>query len=83
MAVCDGELLGEVLKDEDITFEVKENFYGSERINKKELLEKAEESGVINAVGNEAVSLLVENNFFDEEKVLRIDGVEHAQMVRI
>jgi len=83
LAVCDDGLLGEVLEGEEITLKVKENFYGGEVIDDEELLEKADKSGIINAVGSEAVSLLLENDFFDKDKILKIDGVEHAQMVEI
>lgn len=83
LAVCDKELLGKVLEDEDRSFEVKESFYGEEPIDEEELLEKAEKSTIINAVGKKVVSVLVENKFFDKKKILKIDGVEHAQMARI
>lgn len=83
LAVCDKDLLGKVLSDEDRTFKVKEEFYGDKSISQDTLLEKASQSTIINAVGNKVVSLLVENGFFDEEKILKIDGVPHAQMVKI
>ncbi|MFP4115769.1 MAG: DUF424 domain-containing protein [Candidatus Aenigmatarchaeota archaeon] len=83
LAACDEELLGEVLEDRKLTFEVKERFYGGEKIDKEGLLEKANESTIINAVGNKTVSFFVKKNFFDEDQVLEIDGVKHAQMVRI
>lgn len=83
LAVCDKDLLGKVLSDKDKTFKVKEEFYGSELISQDKLLEKASESTIINAVGNKVVSLLVERGFFDEDKILKIDGVAHAQMVKI
>lgn len=83
LAVCDENLLGEVLLDEGRTFKVKKDFYGNESVSKETVLEKASQSTIINAVGNRAVSLLVEEEFFDEGKVLKIDGVSHAQMVKI
>lgn len=83
LAVCDEEVHGDVLEGDKGNFEVKENFYGNERIGEEELLEKAGKSSIINAVGNRAVDLLAENNFFEEEKVLEIGEVKHAQMVKI
>ncbi len=83
LAVCDKDLLGTVLEDSRIKFEVKKSFYGEESIDEEGLLEKAEKSSIINAVGSRSVSLLVENDFFDGDRILKIDGVEHAQMVKI
>ncbi|MFP4232789.1 MAG: DUF424 domain-containing protein [Candidatus Aenigmatarchaeota archaeon] len=83
LAVCDKKLLGKVLEDEERSFEVKESFYGDETIDDKELLKKAEDSTIINAIGSDVVSLLIQNGFFEKDKVLKIDGVEHAQMARI
>ncbi len=83
LAVCDEDILGEVIEDGDILFEVKKSFYGGDLIARDDLVEMAEKSTVINAVGNEVVDLLVENNFFDGNKVLFIDDVKHAQFVKI
>lgn len=83
LAVCDEDILGEVLSDGKIKIKVRKEFYGNDPIEKEELLEKASGSTIINAVGNEAVSLLIEEGFFNEDKILEIDGVSHAQMVKI
>ncbi len=83
LAVCDKNLLGKLLEDEKMSFKVSESFYGTQSIQKDELLKKAKKSTIINAVGGDVVSFLIENGFFDQEKILKIDGVDHAQMVRI
>lgn len=83
LAVCDEDLLGEEISDEKFSIEVSESFYGGGNVSEEKLLEMAEESTIINAVGNEVVELLVKEGFFEDDKILKIDGVNHAQMVRI
>ena len=83
LAVCDKKILGEVLEHEEGTFRVSEDFYGGEEIGKEELLDKAGRSSVLNAVGNDVVEFLTKNNFFDKDKVIEVEGVKHAQMLRL
>ncbi len=82
LAVCDKEVSGKVLEDGNIRFEVSEGFYGNEAAGEDEILDKAKDSSIINAVGNKVVSLLSDEGFFDEDRILKIDGVDHAQMVK-
>lgn len=83
LAVCDESLLGKVLSDEERSFEVSEEFYGGDIIDEEKLVEKASKSTIINAIGNEAVTLLIQKDFFEEDKVLNIEGVSHAQMAKL
>lgn len=83
LAACDKDVLGNEFSEKGITLQVRENFYGEEEVSQEELLEKASESTVINAVGNEVVKLLRKNGFFSKDRILEVEGVSHAQMVKI
>lgn len=83
LAVADEDLVGETLSEGDIDFVIARSFYGGEEIDREALENLASESTIINAVGKKTVSILVENNFIDEERVIEIEDVPHAQMVRI
>ncbi|MFB6217133.1 MAG: DUF424 family protein [Candidatus Aenigmatarchaeota archaeon] len=81
LAVADRDLVGEVLSRDGKEFEIKESFYGREEISEEELVELSSKSTIVNAVGDRCVSVLVENDVIEEDKILEIEGVPHAQMV--
>ncbi|MCD6368123.1 MAG: DUF424 family protein [Candidatus Aenigmarchaeota archaeon] len=83
VAICDEELLGKSFPFGDVTFVVKKDFYGGESCDQKDVLRIIENATIINAVGKNIVKLLISNGFIDEDKVLEIGEVLHAQMVKI
>lgn len=83
LAISDKDLIGQKLQDGKVKIEISNSFYGGETAEEGEVEDLASRSTIINAVGNEIISLLIEKEFIDKERVIEIDGVKHAQMVRI
>jgi uncharacterized protein len=83
LAVSDYEILGEKFEDKDLVLEARREFYHEEVCGREEILELLESATVINAIGKNIINVLVEENIIEEEKVLKIGGVPHAQIVRI
>jgi hypothetical protein len=83
LATCDAELLGKTLKDGKITFHVHEKFYKGPRVTLEEAVQLIKESTVVNMVGRRIVRKAVELGFVHPEAVLMIDGVPHAQIVKL
>ena len=83
LAVCDRELLGKVLEEKDIYFEVRESFYKGKEIDAKKLKKLMGEFDNINIVGEKAVGVAVSGNFASEENVIRIKKVPHVQIFGI
>ena len=82
IAVCDKEILGKKFQWNPV-FEVKENFYGGELCGEGELKAIIEEATIVNAVGNRVVNFLIKENFVDENNVIKIGDVLHAQVVTL
>ncbi|MFP4045560.1 MAG: DUF424 domain-containing protein [Candidatus Aenigmatarchaeota archaeon] len=83
LAVSDSDLLGRTLSEGKIEFEISKGFYGEEKVDGEEIIKAARKSTIINAIGNDIVDLLVKHGFIDEENVIKIEGISHAQMVKI
>ena len=83
MAVADKELLGKILKQGEIEFEVSESFYKGEEISKESLREKLHEFGNVNLVGEKAVSIALEEKLASKESVKEIQGVKHLQIFMV
>lgn len=82
LAVCDLEVMGKDIDFKGNKMEIRKSFYGEKKANEEEILEKAEQATIINAMGDNIVSLLIENNVVDKENVLDV-GVKHAQVIEI
>jgi len=83
LATCDCELLGKVLRDGNIVFEVREEFYKGHRVSLEEAIELAKQSTIVNMVGKSIVKKAVEEGLVHPEAILKISGVPHAQIVKM
>ena len=79
VAACDAELVGKTLREGEIEFHISKEFYvdvlGDEEMLKKHLAKAT----IANLVGHRAVKCGIEMGLIDEENILKIEGVPHAQ----
>lgn len=83
VSVCDGDLLGETFEDGDISLTVTEEFYGGESRDPTQVVEVLRRAAVANIVGNRAVDVAIDADIVDEQHVLAIDGIKHAQVLNL
>jgi hypothetical protein len=83
LAICDVELLGKTLREGKIVFCVKEDFYKGARVRVDEAILMIENSTIVNMVGKNIVKKAIERGYVHPEAVLEIEGVPHAQMVKL
>lgn len=83
VAVCDADIVGKVFREGNLKIEVKEEFYGTEEFEEKEVEEALKKATIANITGKMAVELAIRIGVVDKDKVLRIENCPHAQMVLI
>lgn len=83
LAICDAEILGKTLREGKIVFHVKEEFYKGTKVNIEEAVALIENSTIVNMVGRNVVEKAIKKGYVHPEAVLNIEGVPHAQIVRI
>lgn len=83
LAICDCEILGRTLREGKIVFHVKDEFYNGGRVTVEEAVGMIENSTIVNMVGKNCVDKAIEKGFVHPEAVLRIEGVPHAQIVKL
>jgi len=83
LATCDADLLGKVLRQGKIAFEIREEFYKGLKVSLEEALDLAEHSTIVNMVGHRIVKKAVEKGLIHPEAVLKISGVPHAQIIKM
>jgi hypothetical protein len=83
LAICDVEILGRTLREGKIVFCVKEDFYRGAMVNVEEAVSMIDNSTIVNMVGRNVVKKAIEKGYVHPEAVLNIEGIPHAQVVRL
>ena len=83
MATCDADILGKTLKQGKLVFEIREKFYKGSLVSIEEALDLIEKSTIVNMIGRRIVGKAVERGFVHPDAVLEIEGVPHAQVVKL
>lgn len=83
LAICDVEILGRTLREGKMVFCVKEDFYKGARVNVEEAVSMIENSNIVNMVGRNVVKKAIQKGYVHPEAVLKIEGVPHAQIVKL
>ena len=83
LALCDCEILGRTLREGKLVFHVKEEFYKGAKVSIEEAIEIIENSTIVNMIGKNVVQKAIEKGYVHPEAVLNIEGIPHAQIVKL
>ncbi len=83
LAVCDCDLLGRTLKDGKIVFRIKEEFYKGRKATVDEAVGLINHSTIVNLVGKTCVDKAIAEGYVHPEAVIKIEGIPHAQIVKL
>ncbi len=83
LAVCDVEVLGKELRHGQTRFHVNEKFYKGPLVSVEEAVDLMRQSAIVNIVGNRMVKRAIEEGLVHPDAVIEIDGVLHAQILRL
>jgi hypothetical protein len=83
LAMCDIDLLGKTLQEGKITFKVKEEFYNGGKTTVDEAVNMIKNATIINLVGKCCVEKAIQNGYVHPDAVLTINGVPHAQILKL
>ncbi len=83
LAVCDYDLLGKTLREGKIVFHIKNEFYNGRKATVDEAVGLIGNSTIVNLVGKCCVEKAIAEGYVHPEAVLKIEGVPHAQIVKL
>lgn len=83
IGACDAHLLGKKFRNGKLQIDVAKHFYDGERIDKKTLKKFLLDATIANLVGKETVKCAIELGLVDPDRILKIKGVPHAQIVQM
>jgi len=73
--ICDADLLGQSILQEELIMNISKSYYGDKIVGKDEATQLLESSSIINMVGKNTVSLSLELGIGSENGIKRISGV--------
>ena len=83
LAACDESLLGMTLQEGNRRLDVSHQFYGGQKADAAALATMMQGCTIGNFVGEETVAVAIEAGIVSEANVATVEGVPHAQMVRL
>ena len=83
IGACDENLLGKKFRNGKLQIDVAKHFYDGERIDRKTLKKFLLDATIANLVGKETVKCATELGLVDPDRILKIKGVPHAQIVHM
>jgi hypothetical protein len=82
IAICDSELLGKKLEQDNLQLDVKEGFYKGKELKEQQVLEIIEEGkkedACFNIVGKESINIAIKSGIIDEKSIITIQKIPHA-----
>jgi hypothetical protein len=81
LAICDESLLGRRLEDNSMVIDLSSSFYKGVPVKKEDVLPFIKTAYIINAVGEESVSLLVEQKTVSMDDIKKIGTVPFIQVL--
>ena len=85
VALCDEELLDKVMefKKTGAKIKVSKYFYGEHLIDEKDVLKLMSRATIGNLMGKNVINLAERHGFISKENIINIDGIPHAQFVKL
>lgn len=83
LAICDAELIGKTLKEGRIVFKISNEFYNGRKMPLDQAVNMIENSTIVNLIGNKCVEKAIQYGFVHPEAILKIQGISHAQIIKI
>ena len=68
-------------REEGKRLDVSEIFYKGEAVGRDALVDRMKSVSIMNLVGDEVVTIAIEEGYASEDNVIEIDGVKHVQVV--
>ncbi len=83
VALCDRAIIGKTFREGELKIRVTERFYGGTLVDLDDCDPFLKEATIANFVGEDSVSKAVELGLVKGENVMTVQGIPHAQMVRM
>jgi len=81
IAVCDSNLIGKKFEEGEKQLDLSSDFYKGEKMDKERILNYFKSVHIVNLCGEKSVELGIKAGIIDKNRVIKIDGIPHAEGV--
>lgn len=81
IAICDADLLGKTFSEGRLKLKVSEHFYKGKEKSGEEVEKIMKEESDFNLVGEKTIKLALKVGLIDQDCIITIQGVPHAQII--
>lgn len=83
LAACDADIIDRRFSEGVFRLHVKRDFYGGERVVEEVFIRMLHQCTMANLSGKHVVDVAIREGFILEDNVLYIEGVPHAQLLKL
>jgi hypothetical protein len=83
VAICDEDLIDKSIETKDFKIKISKHFYGDKLVDENIAVRLMKKSTICNLMGKNVVELAEKNKFIIKKNVIFINGIPHAQFVKI
>ncbi len=83
VAVCDNDIIGKKFKEGELVLKLDEGFYKGDDVWDEEVKAALSDATIANIAGEKSIACAVECGCIDPDNIIFIQGIPHAQMVKI
>lgn len=83
IAVCDKDIIGKKFQEGELRLKLEPSFYKGADASESEIKEALSCATIANVAGEKAIACAVECGCVEYDTVIFIEGIPHAQMIRI
>lgn len=83
VAACDERVYGKCYREGELVLKAEREFFGDSVMEEEELKEVLGKATIANLIGENSVACGIKLGLIDPGNVITVDGVPHAQMVRM
>ncbi|MBT3416500.1 DUF424 family protein [Candidatus Woesearchaeota archaeon] len=83
VAISDDDLIGKEISEGDLNLNITERFYKGDIKSNEEIIKIMKDSLNLNIVGKNSIKLAITAGILEEDSIIKIDGVPHAQVFKL
>ncbi|MFX1295774.1 MAG: DUF424 domain-containing protein [Promethearchaeota archaeon] len=83
ISVCDRACLGKVYREGKFILRVSPKFYGNKLVTLEKAINELKKATIANLVGEKIIDECIKSGLIHEKGVIRIDGIPHAQIIKM
>jgi len=83
VSICDQECMGNIYREGKLTLKITPKFYGEQLVSIEKAIDELRKATIANLVGNAIIKECLKSGLIHEKGIIWIDGVPHAQIIKM